>query len=121
MGQITLADYVVKVPHMADSISEGSLKQWNKSTYCASVCYCLQGRRPFEQFQENNEGALDVASQDNKDSQLSSMTPGGGHLFARATRTMREQWTEEGKPRTSLFLTIFINLNNVSMHHLIAK
>ncbi|KAF9580399.1 2-oxoglutarate dehydrogenase complex E2 component [Lunasporangiospora selenospora] len=24
------ADYVVKVPHMADSISEGSLKQWNK-------------------------------------------------------------------------------------------
>ncbi|KAF9313121.1 2-oxoglutarate dehydrogenase complex E2 component, partial [Podila minutissima] len=23
-------DYVVKVPHMADSISEGSLKQWNK-------------------------------------------------------------------------------------------
>lgn len=27
-----IADYVVKVPHMADSISEGSLKQWNKST-----------------------------------------------------------------------------------------
>ncbi|KAG0097047.1 2-oxoglutarate dehydrogenase complex E2 component, partial [Podila epicladia] len=25
-----LPDYVVKVPHMADSISEGSLKQWNK-------------------------------------------------------------------------------------------
>ncbi|KAG0232216.1 2-oxoglutarate dehydrogenase complex E2 component [Actinomortierella wolfii] len=24
------ADFVVKVPHMADSISEGSLKQWNK-------------------------------------------------------------------------------------------
>ncbi|KAF9185892.1 2-oxoglutarate dehydrogenase complex E2 component [Haplosporangium sp. Z 767] len=24
------ADYVVKVPHMADSISEGSLKHWNK-------------------------------------------------------------------------------------------
>ncbi|KAG0245727.1 2-oxoglutarate dehydrogenase complex E2 component [Mortierella sp. GBA43] len=24
------ADYVVKVPHMADSISEGTLKQWNK-------------------------------------------------------------------------------------------
>lgn len=29
---IFIADYVVKVPHMADSISEGSLKQWNKST-----------------------------------------------------------------------------------------
>ncbi|KAG0356324.1 2-oxoglutarate dehydrogenase complex E2 component, partial [Gamsiella multidivaricata] len=26
----TLTDYVVKVPHMAESISEGSLKQWNK-------------------------------------------------------------------------------------------
>ncbi|KAG0323094.1 2-oxoglutarate dehydrogenase complex E2 component [Dissophora globulifera] len=30
-GQVRFyADYVVKVPHMADSISEGSLKQWNK-------------------------------------------------------------------------------------------
>ncbi|KAG0302098.1 2-oxoglutarate dehydrogenase complex E2 component [Dissophora globulifera] len=31
LGQVRFyADYVVKVPHMADSISEGSLKQWNK-------------------------------------------------------------------------------------------
>ena len=38
-SNITAADKIVKVPEMAESISEGTLKQWSKRLFTMMVDY----------------------------------------------------------------------------------
>ncbi len=45
---LSIADTVVKVPQMAESITEGTLKQWSKRAYCDQCCCCFQSWHDIE-------------------------------------------------------------------------